>query len=90
MEQLIEELSNSKDGVLLGYLNKYPILSTKAHKSPFDNRWLNLLAGAVVPAGVFFYFRIWRFSLRLDKDLKNIVKTSRDIQDRIKNESFIM
>ena len=44
MELLIEELSNSKDGVLLEYLNKYPILSTKAHKSPFDNQWLNLLA----------------------------------------------
>ncbi|MCD7925120.1 MAG: LptF/LptG family permease [Bacteroides sp.] len=90
MELLIEELSNSKDSVLLGYLNKYPILSTKAHKSPFDNRWLNLLAGVIVPVGIFFYFRIWRFSLRLDKDLKNIIKTSRDIQQRINNESFII
>lgn len=90
MELLIEELSNSKDGILLGYLNKYPILSTKAHKSPFDNRWLNLLAGVIVPIGIFFYFRIWRFSLRLDKDLKNIIKNNRDIQDRIKNESFII
>ncbi|WP_455673879.1 LptF/LptG family permease [Phocaeicola sp.] len=90
MEYIIEELSNSKDGILLGYLNKYPILSTKAHKSPFDNRWLNLLAGVIVPIGIFFYFRIWRFGLRLNKDLKNIIKTSRDIQDRIKNESFII
>ncbi|MDE6181294.1 MAG: LptF/LptG family permease, partial [Phocaeicola sp.] len=75
MEQLIEELSNSKDGVLLESLNKYPILSTKSHKSPFDNPWLNLLAGIVIPVGLFFYFRIWRFSIRLDKDLKNIIKT---------------
>lgn len=71
-------------------MNKYPILSTKAHKSPFDSRWLNLLAGLIFPIGIFFYFRIWRFSLRLDKDLKNIIKTSREIQDRIKNESFII
>ena len=90
MEHLIEELSNSKDGTLLNFMNKYPILSTKAHKSPFDNRWLNLPAGLIFPIGVFFYFRIWRFRLRLDKDLKNIIKTSREIQDRIKNESFII
>ena len=44
----------------------------------------------IFPIGVFFYFRIWRFRLRLDKDLKNIIKTSREIQDRIKNESFII
>ena len=90
MEHLIEELSNSKDGTLLNFMNKYTILSTKAHKSPFDNRWLNLPAGLIFPIGVFFYFRIWRFRLRLDKDLKNIIKTSREIQDRIKNESFII
>ena len=90
MELLIEELSNSKDGVLLEYLNKYPILSTKAHKSPFDNQWLNLLAGIIVPIGLFFYFRIWRFSIRLDKDLKNIIKTNREIQERINNKSFII
>lgn len=90
MELLIEELSNSKDGVLLEYLNKYPILSTKAHKSPFDSQWLNLLAGIIVPIGLFFYFRIWRFSIRLDKDLKNIIKTNREIQERINNKSFII
>lgn len=90
MELLIEELSNSRDTVLLEYLNRFPILSTKAHKSPFDNRWLNLLAGIIVPAGIFFYFRIWRFSFRLDKDLKNIIKTSHDIKERINNESFII
>jgi lipopolysaccharide export system permease protein len=90
MELLIEELSNSKDGVLLEYLNRYPILSTKAHKSPFDNQWLNLLAGIIVPIGLFFYFRIWRFSIRLDKDLKNIIKTNREIKERINNKSFII
>ncbi|MDE5676923.1 LptF/LptG family permease [Phocaeicola sp.] len=90
MEQLIEELSNSKDGVLLESLNKYPILSTKSHKSPFDNPWLNLLAGIVIPVGLFFYFRIWRFSIRLDKDLKNIIKTNREIHERINNKSFII
>lgn len=88
LEALIEELSNSKDGPLLNLMNNYPILSTKAHKSPFDNRWLNLLAGIIIPIGLFFYIRIWFFGKRLDKDLKVIVKTNTDIQERIKNESL--
>lgn len=88
LESIIEELSNSKDGPLLNLMNNYPILSTKAHKSPFDNRWLNILAGLVVPVGLFFYFRIWMFSKRLDKDLKTIIKTNSDIQERIKNKSL--
>ena len=86
LEALIEELSNSKDGPLLNLMNNYPILSTKAHKSPFDNRWLNLLAGIIIPVGFFYYIRIWHFSKRLDKDLKTITKTNTDIQERIKNE----
>ena len=54
------------------------------------NFMLNLLAGIIVPIGLFFYFRIWRFSIRLDKDLKNIIKTNREIQERINNKSFII
>lgn len=90
METLIEELSNSKDGILLERLNQYPILSTKAHLSPFDYAWLNVLVGLIVPVGLFFYFRIWMFRLRLDKDLKNIVRASREIQERINNQTFII
>ena len=79
VEHLIEELSNSKDGTLLNFMNKYPILSTKAHKSPFDNRWLNLPAGLIFPIGVFFYFRIWAFRIRLNKDMERIIKTNEDV-----------
>lgn len=88
MEEIIEELSNSKDGPLLNCLNNYPILSTQAHKTPFDIRWLNIIAGIVVPVGLFFYFRIWMFSKRLDKDLKTIIRTNNDIQERINKESL--
>lgn len=84
MEDEIEDLSNSKDGILINLLNKYPQLSVKAHKSLFDNRWLNLLCGLIVPAGLIIWLNIWRYRVRLDKDLKNIIKTSRTIQERIK------
>ena len=88
MENIIEELSNSKDGPILNALNNYPILSTQAHKSPSDHRWLNILFGVFVPVGLFFYFRIWLFGKRLDKDLKRIIQTNTNIQERIKNQSL--
>ena len=88
METVIEELSNSKDGPILNWLNNYPILSTQAHKSPSDHRWLNMLFGLFVPVGLFFYFRIWMFGKRLEKDLKRIIQTNNDIQNRIKNNSL--
>ena len=84
MENEIEELSNSKDSVLINLLNKYPHLSVKAHKSLFDNRWLNLLCGLIIPAGLIIWMNIWRYRVRLEKDLKTIIKTSRSIQERIK------
>ena len=88
MENVIEELSNSKDGPILNGLNNYPILSTQAHKSPSDLRWLNILLGVCIPVGLFFYIRIWLFGKRLDKDLKKIIQTNTNIQERIKNQSL--
>lgn len=88
MEGIIDELSNSKDGPILNGLNNYPILSTQAHKSPSDHRWLNIIFGLFVPVGLFFYFRIWMFGKRLEKDLKRIIQTDTDIQNRIKNNSL--
>lgn len=84
LESLVEELGNSKDYRVLQITNTYPVLLTNAHKSPFSNRWLNMLVGIAVPVGLFFYLRIWRFGLRLHKDLQQIVTTSRNLQQRIK------
>ncbi len=84
LESLVEELGNSKDYRVLQITNTFPVLLTNAHKSPFSNRWLNMLAGIIVPVGLFFYLRIWRFSLRLHKDLQQIITTSHNLQQRIK------
>ena len=86
LEENIEELTNTKDRQILAFMNNYPILSTQAHKSPSDHRWLNILLDIIVPAGLFFYIRIWLFGRRLEKDLKNIIKTNNDIQEIIKNK----
>ena len=51
---------------------------------PFRNYWLNMLCGAIVPVGLFFYFRIWAFRIRLNKDMERIIHTNEEIQNIIK------
>ena len=73
LETVIEDLGNTRDKVIMTELNRYPVLAVKAHTRPFDRRWLNILAALILPAGIFFYFRMWRFRLRLYRDLRTIV-----------------
>lgn len=77
VEALIEDLSNTKDKVILGCLNDYPFMAVKAHTRPFERKWLNVTAAIIVPVGLFLYLRMWRFRLRLLHDLK-VVKDTND------------
>lgn len=77
MEAVIEDLSNTKDKQVLALLNDYPFMAVKAHTRPFERKWLNVAAAVVVPVGVFLYLRMWRFRLRLLRDLK-VVKATND------------
>lgn len=76
LEAAIKDLSNTRDMQVLHYLNQYPVLAVKAHTRPFDRRWLNIMAAIIIPVGMFFYFRMWRFRLRLLRDLKVIIYTN--------------
>ena len=89
MENLITILSNSRDAALLDALNKLPIVSTHAHTRPFHNYKWNMVLGIIFPVGIFFYFRIWRYRLRLYKDIQQIKKYSAFIAERIKKISEI-
>ncbi len=73
LEAVIEDLSNTRNRVVLTELNKYPVLAVKAHTRPFEHKWLNVAAAIIVPLGLFLYFRMWRFRLRLHRDLKAII-----------------
>ncbi|WP_289300107.1 LptF/LptG family permease [Xylanibacter muris] len=83
MEQIIEDLSNSRDHVIINELNNYPIIATHAHTRPFGRRWMNVAAFIIFPLGIFFYLRMWRFRLRLLRDLKVIRTTNDNILRRI-------
>nr|WP_320057442.1 LptF/LptG family permease [uncultured Bacteroides sp.] len=79
LEILVEEMSNSQSITLLNALNNYPVIAVHAHVRPFDIYWLNMLAGLLVPVGLFFYFRIWAFRVRLGNDINRIIKTNEEI-----------
>lgn len=83
LEAVIEDLANTRDKVIMTELNKYPILATKAHTRPFERKWMNIAAAIIVPLGIFFYCRMWRFRLRLWRDLKIIVQANETIVERI-------
>ena len=89
MENLITILSNSRDAAILDALNKLPIVSTQAHTRPFHNYKWNMVLGIIFPVGIFFYFRIWRYRLRLYKDIQQIKKYSAFIAERIEKISEI-
>ena len=75
MEAIVEELSNSRNGKILGVLNEFPMLYTSAHTSPFHSARWNKMAGIVLPLGLVLWIRIWRFRLRLLRDLKLTMRT---------------
>lgn len=79
LETLIDEMSNTKSITLLTELNNYPIIPIHAHVRPFRSYWLNLLCGVLFPIGLFFYFRIWIFRIRLNKDMERIIKTNEEV-----------
>ena len=85
-ELVIEDLGNTRDKLILTELNHYPIIATHAHTRPFRRKWLNIITGLILPVGLFFYFRMIRFRVRLYKDLHVIRKTNERIVDYIYNK----
>lgn len=79
LETAIDDLGNTRDKTILNLLNEYPIMSVKAHTRPFNRQWLNVVAAILVPVGLVLYIRMWRFRLRLLKDLRVVVHNNNQI-----------
>ena len=84
LETAIDDLGNTRDKTILNLLNEYPVMSVKAHTRPFNRQWLNTVAAILVPVGLVLYFRMWRFRLRLLKDLRVVVHNNNQIIAQIK------
>ena len=79
MESIVEELSNTRSHKILQTINTLPILYSHAHVSPFHGNRNNVIAGIVFPIGIVLWIRIWRFRLRLLRDLKQIKKSTEEL-----------
>ena len=75
MESIVEELSNSRDPRILYELNRFPIIFVTAHVLPFNKPWINRTVGAILPIGLIFWLRMWKYRLRLLRDMKQIVSS---------------
>lgn len=76
LERIVAELHNSSQYKIVSTLNQLPILVPDAHTRPFRNRRLNMIVGILLPVGLFFYLRIWRYRIRLHRDLSGIQRQS--------------
>lgn len=84
LEAVIEDLSNSRDRTIVNHLSAYPVMSVKAHTRPFERPWLNVVSALVVPLGFTLYFRMWRFRLRLWRDLRTVKTENEIVTERIR------
>lgn len=83
LEAMVEELSNSRDNRVLGTLNDMPILVPDAHTRPFRRPRLNIVVGVIFPVGIVLWIRIWRYRLRLWRDLEQLQKQCKYIVSRL-------
>jgi lipopolysaccharide export system permease protein len=83
LEVAIEDLSYTRDRYVLMKLNQYPIIATHAHTRPFQRKWLNIITGLFLPTGLFFYFRMIRFRIRLYRDLQHILRINAKLIPRV-------
>jgi lipopolysaccharide export system permease protein len=74
LEAVVDQLSNSRNQQILREINKLPQIYVHAHTHPFARKRYNILVGVCFPIGIVMWLRIWRFRLRLMKDIKQIVK----------------
>jgi lipopolysaccharide export system permease protein len=89
LENLVEELGNSKNKKVVIYLNEFPILSPHATVSPFKKRLLNILSIIIFPVGTVLYLRCIKFRFRLSKDLVKIEKNCKKLIEIFEKEKLI-
>lgn len=86
LEALILELSNSSDAFIISPLNEMPIVVPDAHTRPFRNARRNIIVGVLFPIGIILWIRIWRYRLRLWRDMEQVQKQVGFICQRIVKE----
>lgn len=87
LETIVEEVANSRDSRIISSLNEVPILVPDAHTRPFRQPRLNMVVGVLLPIGFIMWFRIWRYRLRLWRDMEQLKKQCNYIIKRLEASS---
>ena len=86
IEEVINELSNSRDKVVLNMINKIPIMPVYGIEPPFKKAWFNRVVGVVLPLGLLFYLRAWFFSIYLKKHINTITEVTSELAVYLKEK----
>ena len=57
LEEVVQDLANTRSSRIIAYLNQLPILSAKAHTRPFDRKRYNVLAAICFPLGIYSLYQ---------------------------------
>ena len=83
IEELVEDLANTRDMHVLDTLNRVPFIYAHAHTTPFSRQWINYVFGVLFPLGLIIWARAWRFRLRLARDLRQTIKCMTTLEEQL-------
>ena len=83
IEELVEDLANTRDMHVLDTLNRVPFIYAHAHTTPFSRQWINYVFGVLFPLGLIIWVRAWRFRLRLARDLRQTIKCMTTLEEQL-------
>lgn len=89
LENLVEEMGNSRNKKVILLLNKFPVLNVNAIKSPFKIKWLNILSIVIIPVGIVIYLWSIKMRIRLLKDLTEVGQISKKLMEILIKEKLI-
>ena len=85
LEDVVTELSNSRDRVELDMLNGFPLLQSHGVQPPFEKAWADRLMGIVFPLGLLFELRAWLFTRKLKRQMQKTALTAGNLIEYIAN-----
>ena len=85
IEELVEDLANTRDMHVLDTLNRVPFIYAHAHTTPFSRQWINYVFGVLFPLGLIIWVRAWRFRLRLARDLRLTIQCMTKLEELLEN-----
>ena len=86
IEELVEDLANTRDMHVLDTLNRVPFIYAHAHTTPFSRKWLNFVVGILFPFGLIIWVRAWRFRLRLARDLRQTIQCMTKLEELLERD----